>query len=384
MPPSGSLHHSEVAASRAERRRVAVRRRLEDLGTTANHAVLHDNPEWSADLEYVWRMRTHEELQRLDVRARTQRRRARAETEPVAKVTLLRSAEWAEHRAQAMALPRAEVVGECGKRGRSVRCGCGTREVPVGCDQVQLCIRCSKVHWRRWRRRIAHAMDGHLRAARGEWSKHRRGKLPGIYLITLTIPHSGSIITDREALGAAWRHLTKIATARQWWGAYALTYEVTPGTDGRGHVHAHVAAVSSWIPYEELHVEWRRVSGAMILDVSAPRSTRHGCAADYLAKYVTKGVDPTVFTGGKAGEILVAMRGKRKVTTSRYFWRPVRDRERVCRVCGKRHVSTGAPSSLRKVAPGPVLRAWAERVGWWIPRGGVQIPIPIRTEAVIA
>lgn len=94
--------------------------------------------------------------------------------------------------------------------------------------------------------------------------------------------------------------------------------------------------------------------------------------ADYLAKYVTKGVDPAVFTGQKAGELLVAWRGKRKVTTSVEFWRPERDRSRLCPVCRTVHRATGAPSALRSVAPGAVLQAYAERVGWWVPRGTVQ------------
>lgn len=350
---------------------------LEDLGTTAKPPPGMGNPEWLADLEYVWRMRTHDALQRLDQRARDQKRAANRCTDAVQRVTLSRSAEWAEHRAQAMALPRAEVVRACGKRWRKVACGCGTREVPVGCDQTQLCRACSKRHWRKWRRRITRAMDAHVRAARGEWHAARArglatGKLPGVYLLTLTVPHSGSIAMDRETLARGWRKLTKVATAERWWGAYALTYEVTPGEDGKGHVHAHIAAISSWIPYERLHEVWRAVTGALVLDAQAPRSNGAKSAADYLAKYVTKGVDPAVFTGQKAGELIVAMRGKRKVTTSVAFWRPTKDREVTCKSCGQKHRSLGAPEALRKVAPGPVLRAMAERVGFWIPRGRVQ------------
>jgi hypothetical protein len=200
--------------------------------------------------------------------------------------------------------------------------------------------------------------------------------MPGVYLVTLTVPHSGSIIKDRETIASGWRKLTKIANARNWWGAYALTYEVTPGTeeDGfRGHVHVHLAAISSWIPYEELRDAWREFTGAEVIDVSAPRSGRCESAADYLAKYVTKGVDPAVFTGQKAGELLVAMRGKRKVTTSVGFWRPTRDLETLCKVCGERHQALGAPPALVSVAPGAVLQAYAERIGWWVPRGGIQV-----------
>lgn len=378
--PVRHLHHD--TDSRVKRRgRTADPRSVQDLGTTAKPAKPLGDEEWWADLEYVWRMRTHDALQALDTRARAQRRAARAALlepvpwAPTKAVTLSRSAEWAEHRAQSMALPRSEVIATCGRRWRKVACGCGTTEVPVGCDQVQLCGRCAKVHWRRWRKRITRAMDAHVRAARGSWhSRGRRGMLPGVYLITLTVPHSGSIVADREALGKGWRALTKRANAGGWWGAYALAYEVTPGRDGQGHVHAHVAAVSSWVPYEDLHEAWRSaVPGAMVLDVSAPRSGKAAkSAADYLAKYVTKGVDPSVFTGQKAGELLVAMRGKRRVTTSSAFWRPTKDREITCPTCGVVHRLVGTPQSMRSIAPGPVLQAMAERIGWWVPRGAVQ------------
>jgi hypothetical protein len=397
----GEAHHETLGVVSGKGPRAA--RSVQSLGTSAKLPPELRNPEWMADLEYVWRVRTHDELQRLDRRARTQRRAARragaGATEAytagdaaaggrlaVERVRLARSAEWAEHRAQAMALPRAEVVAACGERWRTVACGCGRSEVKVGCEQIQLCQRCARVHWRRWRRRITRAMDAHVRAARAAWFGARRrgeghGKPPGVYLVTLTIGHSGSIAQDRERMARAWRKLTKIANREHWWGAYALTYEVTPGTAGDGHVHIHLAAVSSWIPYDRLHEVWRQLTGAVVLDVSAPRSARCQSAADYLAKYVTKGVQPSVFTGQKAGELLVAFRGKRKVTTSKEFWTPTRDREARCKRCGEPHRSCGAPGSLRTVAPGAVLQAMAERIGWWIPRGAVQVMLVIPSTA---
>lgn len=335
-----------------------------------------------ADLEYVWRMRTHDSLQRLNARARRQRAGARRSVrlgEPARAVAQRRSAEWSEHRAQAMALPRAELLAACGTRWRKIACKCGPREVKVGCGQVQLCAGCRARSWRKWRRKLVRALDAHVRAARGAWARTRDGMLPGVYLVTLTVEHSGSIETDRALLGKAWRRLSKVAQREKWWGAYALTYEVTPGRDGLGHVHLHLAAISSWIPYDRLHEVWREVSGARVLDVQAPRAaTKAARAADYLSKYVTKGVDPTVFTGAKAGELLVAMRGKRRVTTSVAFWEPCRDRESCCPTCRQHVRSVGAPESLRVVAPGAVLQAMAERIGWWIPRGGIQCVLKAR------
>jgi hypothetical protein len=216
-------------------------------------------------------------------------------------------------------------------------------------------------------------MDIHLRAARASWRMHKTGMQPGVYLVTLTGPHSGDVAQDRAALGAAWRRLTKAASAGRWWGAYALTWEVTAGKSGTPHVHAHVACVSSWIPYEELHEAWRRaMPGALVLDVQAPQRARNesGRAANYLAKYVTKGIEPGELTGQQAGSLLVAFHGRRKVTTSAHFWFAKR---RECPRCGKRHVNDGRPRSLAHVAPSAVLNAAAERFGVWVPRGSPQV-----------
>lgn len=328
--------------------------------------------EWQADLEYVWRMRMAPTVDKLAARAKVQRKRAAAFPSPPdgpiavdehgwERVVFLRSAEWNEHRARALALKRADLVKTCRTRWRSVRCGCGTKEFPVGCDAPQLCEWCRKKHWRKWRHRITRSMDIHLRAARAAWNRHRRGMMPGVYLITLTGPHSGDIETDRKRMGEAWRSLSRAAHAGKWWSHYALTWEVTAGKSGTPHVHAHIAVITSWIPYEDLHRAWRRaMPGALVLDVQAPNRRRNesGRAANYLAKYVTKGIEPSELTGQQAGQLLVAFHGRRKVSTSARFWIRVK---RDCGVCGQEHQAVGAPCSLQDIAPGAVLSSWAER-----------------------
>jgi hypothetical protein len=358
LVPKRNLHHDsdEVKAPRAPSS-------VQSLGTTANPQSWQGNSEWVADMEYVWRSRTTEPARLLGVRARARRKMAAdvLSDHPALAVTLLRSAEWAEHRARALSMGRSDIVATCRKRWRKVACRCGWKDITVGCDAPSLCEWCRKRHWRKWRHRITRSMDAHLRAARGAWNLHRRGMLPGVYLLTLTGPHSGSLEIDRAAMGAAWRRLTKDAHAGRWWGAYALTWEVTPGKDGRGHLHAHVAVVSSWVPYDELHVAWSRaMPGARVLDVQAPNRRRNqaGSAANYLAKYVTKGIDPSVMSGQKAGEMLCAFRGKRKVTTSTHFWKHQLGR---CRSCGTAPRAVGAPCSLQEIAPAAVLRSMAER-----------------------
>lgn len=254
----------------------------------------------------------------------------------------------------------------------------------------------------RWRKKIIAGMEQALRRERARWDAtpgyRRRGVRPGIYLISLTGPHTGDLETDRKVMGKAVRRLQKHATAAGWWRTYALTWEATAGSRGDGHMHAHLAVVSSWVPYTSkqasrydaalwaprrkgerkrcaqigLHELWRKcLPGARVLDVQAPRRGGDGplAAGHYLAKYVTKGIDPTEFSGAKAGELLVAFRSRRKVSTSRGFWLPT---DTACACCGELVRSLGAPCSLQELLPGAVLRSRAERVGYFVERGPPQ------------
>lgn len=376
-------------------------RKVQSLGTTAPSAEpFRKKPplgtsEWVADLEYVWRKRVAAPMAALEARAKRRRRQARAFEREALKVGdpslgawlrvgCLRSAEWAEDRARALAMSRADIVEGCGERWRSVRCGCTTVELRVGCEQPQLCGTCRRAHWQLWRRRITLAMDFALGVERAKFfrtpSYRRRGMKPGIYLITLTAPHSGDLATDRERMGKAVRTLLKEANREDWWRTYALTWEATAGEDGKGHMHAHLAVISSWVPYTRdngtgrgLHEVWRdAMPGALVVNVSPPCKGGDEAAigAQYLAKYVTKGVDPSEFTGRKAGELLIAFRSKRKVTTSAGFWQRLPPE---CEHCKQLWQSLGAPMSLQKLLPGAVLRSMAERMGYWVPRGGPQV-----------
>ncbi len=391
------------------------------LGTTAPALESLGNPEWMADMEYVWRTRTADVRKSLEARAKRRRKLAHSlpDDVPFYRVACLRSAEWADEHARALAMARADVLSTCDRRWRSVACGCNRFEIRVGCDQPSLCASCRKRHSVKWRRRITKGMDIALRRERETWRRtpahRRRGMLPGIYLITLTAPHTGDLEADRDAMGPAVRKLLKHATKNHWWDTYALTWEATGGAKGDGHMHVHLAVISGWIPYtsaderyltrgdvpcealramehrslgEDLPSTWRlnmrrparglrevwrdAMPGALVLDVQAPRkgSDDAATAGGYLAKYVTKGVDPGEFTGRKAGELLCAFRGRRKVSTSAHFWSVD---EAKCECCGTRYRSLGAPCSLQTLAPGAVLRSLAERAGWWIPRGAVQV-----------
>ena len=360
---------------------------LDYTGTSARLA------EWFANLEHVWRTRTSKRRRWLVRRQQDLARRLKrlgglpGSPELEARMRALEGCQrYAAQRSRSMGLPRLDVLRACERRWRQVQCRCGTTSLAVGCDQPMLCERCARRHWSRWRRRIVRSLSTHLRAAVAEWgAAGGRGPRPQVYLVTLTAPHSGDLEVDRERFGAAWRQLSKRARAGNWWGAYAATYEVTAGAAGDGHLHLHVAVVSAWVPYAQLHAGWRAaMPGALVLDVQAAHKRRRpgrggppsSSAADYLASYVTKGIDPSTMTGQLAGELLVAFRGKRKVLTSVRFWVA---RSRRCPRCGCNHTACGAPQALAAVAPAAAWRATAEGLDVWFSRGSPQAPLALGT-----
>lgn len=354
-----------------EPKRISVqgRREVAELTALAASREPRQDAEWWAGVDAVWHARTADDVARLRRRARAARRRGReamADNALFSAVASERSAQWAEWRARSVALGRRDLVDTCGTRTLAVRCGCGPITLPVGCGIGMLCPRCSATTWRKWRRRIGTALTAHERAAVASWGvRGGGGHRPGIFLITLTAPHSGDLVADRRRMAAAWRKLSKAASAGDWWGHHVVAWEATPGADGQGHVHLHAAVVSSWVPYVAVRDVWSRAVGVSVAHVnfSPPRTASRGtayAAARYVAKYVSKGVQPDGMTAQKVGELLVAARNRRKVTTSTHFFRPVV--RKPCRKCGVGHTLEALPAALVTAAPAACWRAFVRGV----------------------
>ena len=153
----------------------------------------------------------------------------------------------------------------------------------------------------------------------------------GLRLLTLTVRHSGDLDRDRRALVDGWRGFYKRAHA--WLGryAYAAVWEVTPGRDGLGHVHLHVAVIwPRFVPYGKVRTLWLR---------ACPESERISIvggsggvekAANYLAKYLSKGVELGGFNDELQASILATFYNAHLVLTSRKFWGP-----KTCDCCGQ-------------------------------------------------
>jgi hypothetical protein len=293
-------------------------------------------------------------------------------------------ATYADRRAEGVALPRFERIGTCRKRWAVFGCGCNRIERPVGCDQPMLCGWCRARFFKRHRRKLVRALGAHVRAASGQWKAEGRprGQERRLSLITLTLAHSGLLTVDREELGAAWRRWHKVLHRHLGKFVYSGAWEFTPGTDGKGHAHLHVAALLPFVDWTWLHETWRHAcptSSHVHINSGRRRGelwTTPAKAAKYLAHYATKGVEMSEFTGGKAGELLVATYQRRKVTSSRGFFRPLDAAKSCCRRCLNRWRVIERPPSLVSQSPLAVWFALAEIAGVRFPRGPTQRPLP--------
>lgn len=373
-------------------------RKLGRLGTTATRAKSlaeaeaqwfgqapnEVEREWRADLEHVWRAGMEPRLRRWEARGAALRRAAAAAQGDDERARAGTLAAYAERRAEGVALPRYERIGTCRRRWATFRCGCNRIERPVGCDLPMLCAWCRKRYFRRHRRRLVKALGAHVRAAQGEWSKagRPRGRERRVTLVTLTLAHSGLLKRDRDELGASWTRWHKVLHRHLGRFVYAGAWEFTPGTDGKGHVHLHLAVLWPFVDWTWLHETWRAACPTSShVHLSASKGAKWSTpekAASYLASYATKGVDAREFTGGKAGELLVATYQRRKVTASRGFFAPLREAESCCRRCLERWRVVEKPRALVSESPLAVWFAMAELNGVRLPRGSPQRPLPWR------
>jgi len=182
-------------------------------------------------------------------------------------------------------------------------------------------------------------------ATRGGWRCALR-------LLTISLRTTGDPVRDRRELGASWRRFYQ--AMHRWLGAhaYAGVYEVTPGSQGLGHVHMHVAVVwPRFVAYGRVRKLWLAAArgDSSRIDIS----TRGGDAeraAGYLAKYLSKGSE--ALTDELAGRVVAAFYGVRAVTASRRFWVP----RCGCARCGQPVVRT---DDITAASPWSVVgRAW--------------------------
>lgn len=266
---------------------------------------------------------------------------------------------YAGRRARRLAATYASKGATCERGGRAMRCGCGPRVVWYGCRQHLTCERCRRKRSRKTVARIRNALDAMVaRAPAG----HR------VVMATLTVRHSGDVAADRRALVEGWKRFRKAYRRR--WGAFPFigVHEVTTGRDAKGHMHAHVLCVWPWRDWSYLHALWTAACPQSArINFQALRSARAG--AEYVGKYVSKGVDTVDFTPEMRARVLAATYGARWVFTSRGVWVPFAP---LCPCCGQSISRDTVSAWLARSAPHveDTVHRWWE----WLGPGQESIP----------
>lgn len=246
-------------------------------------------------------------------------------------------ARYAENRANALARPLRRKLERCGRRGTMVKCGCPGKREPAlyGCRSWWFCGDCRARRGRRLGRRLTDSLTHHLDAARKAWVGYA-DKAPIVHLVTLTVQHSGDLTADRAAIADGWRGLYLHLREELGRVTYALVWEVTPGRDGLGHVHAHVALVAPWFEYGDARRVWLRHCPRSARINIVPGTSGARGAAKYLGKYMSKGVESHRFDAFLRAQVAAAFYGQRSVTTSHRFFLAFTP---CCPACGQRIVA---------------------------------------------
>lgn len=228
---------------------------------------------------------------------------------------------YASSRVAALSRPYQARLDRCGRQGRTIKCGCrgwrGTRWFT--CRQHLTCAPCLKSRCKVLHQRIEAGLQSAYDASP-----------PGtkLVLLTLTTRHSGDIAADREAIAKGWRQMYKMLHRRGWGKfPYVGVWEVTPGHDGKGHVHAHVAVLWPFRDWGVVRKLWLKacptseritfVASRQDKKPSSPRSV-----GNYLSKYLSKGVQTAEFSTQLRADVAAASYQARWVFTSRKFWVP--------------------------------------------------------------
>lgn len=282
---------------------------------------------------------------------------SRWKEEVAARVGRLRAVgrRWHLARARGLETPREERVSTCGRSRVVLRCGCDQlTAVPQRCQTRVVCEVCQRAHARRQASRVEQSVSAHLAEAVDRWARSGgRGPRPGVYLVTLTLPHGEGA---EAALDRSWRAMRRYAGRMHWSASCATVLEWTPGRDDRGHPHLHVVVVAQWVDYRHVHqtwgdaVEstgWPRPGGRGVHVAVRRGSAAAAAAARYVAKYLS--LSEVALTAVQWARLAAYYVGRRSVRVTKGWWRWA---PRPCSTCEQRYL-------------------WlSPRDGWWVRCGG--------------
>jgi hypothetical protein len=241
-----------------------------------------------------------------------------------------RKVTYALRRSAALRRPYSSKLASCRRRGIRVKCGCrGWRGFrPWTCRQALACRHCAGDRCRRMGARMRSGLQVALQPPQG----FRPGRL---VLLTLSVRHSGSVERDRAELADGWRAFRKAYWRKYGWFPFCGVYEVTPGVDGLGHIHGHVAVVWPWRDWHDIREMWLAACPSseritLVADRRDGRQSTAGSVANYLAKYLAKGSQGEEFTPELLTRVIAGTYNTRWVFSSRGFWQIF---EPLCKRC---------------------------------------------------
>ena len=232
--------------------------------------------------------------------------------------------------------PRLEA---CGQESLPVVCGCGPVGAKKTCRQWWLCGACRARRSPMLGADIRKGLDAALTEEREAWGRAGgRGMEPQIRLLTLTAAHTGDLVADQASISTGWRKLYK--RMHEDYGEsfpYVGVWEVTPGTDGLGHVHLHLAVVWRYRDWWRIREQWERACPTShYLDIKERKDKKPSSPSSvgkYLGKYLSKGADVNGFDEHLRAEVSAAFYNQRSVLTSLHFW--TKKYKKCCRKCGE-------------------------------------------------
>lgn len=228
-------------------------------------------------------------------------------------------AAWHQGRANTLARSYSERIDECETEAKgSLRVWCRScgecHDHPVPCRVRSLCAPCGRKAAEKRQRRVVLGLERAELAARHAWNARgrRRGMEPRAVLLTMTVRHDEPE-RDRDVIARAWPNFRRALLHEMGGGLedarghrhappYVSGWEITPGTQGDGHVHLHAAVVLPWVDREELKEAWERLTdGNGSLDMATGGSkASHGetisgskSAAAYVSKHGRGGIATT-------------------------------------------------------------------------------------------
>jgi len=267
---------------------------------------------------------------------------------------------WHMARARNLRRPLAELLPDCQQKWLCGDCGCTKTAQPLDCKRWKICPRCNRKRKGQYIHKFSKAMEKHQRVG-WHWQ-----------LMTLSTRHTGELAADLDTLNGLRESMLRFCRSvrtknHKKQGLEIVWFQVTeftPGNDGKGHLHSHVAFFSPNFAYKKAwnyfdkncreqfdseQLNFARGPGGVAMtnrtDI-AKYCAKHALAC-YVSDFGSDEIPDALF-----GHFLAATAERRLITSSEEFFKQDKV-EPFCDCCGGRleiFVSESAHAEGHKLA----------------------------------